>query len=36
MAARRQEYEVEKFILIRGNLVTQLDADSMSLPTGVA
>jgi hypothetical protein len=36
MAARRREHEVHKFILIRGTLVTELDAESMSLPTGVA
>jgi len=32
MAAGRREYEVEKFILIRGNLVTELDADSSPCP----
>lgn len=36
MAARRREHEVEKFIVVRGSVVTELDAESMSLPSGVA
>jgi hypothetical protein len=36
MVARRREHQVEKFILIRGSVVTELDAESMSLPTGAA
>jgi hypothetical protein len=36
MAARRREHEVDKFIVVRGSVVTELDAESMSLPSGVA